>query len=186
MTVTPAAWSWGNILLTLLASSQQKGHPMCRMKTTRPFPSPTISLTVTSAPIAGVSNLRDGAIAVRSALSPEADWVQATSALVVSAVLSCCADSDSNAGEREALVARFADAFTVHCRDPDARGATPLNEKPAAGSSNCPAMRPSSSVIRILVHEALLRGQRFIYSVFTKDTLDEKGQARDTRVHVTL
>ena len=25
-----------------------------------------------------------------------------------------------------------------------------------------------------------------IYSVFTKDTLDEKGQARDTRVHVTL
>jgi len=28
--------------------------------------------------------------------------------------------------------------------------------------------------------------ERFIYSVFTKDTLDEKGQARDTRVHVTL
>ena len=28
--------------------------------------------------------------------------------------------------------------------------------------------------------------QRFICSVFTKDTLDEKGQARDTRVHVTL
>ena len=28
--------------------------------------------------------------------------------------------------------------------------------------------------------------QRFIYSVFTKDTLDEKGDARDTRVHVTL
>ena len=28
--------------------------------------------------------------------------------------------------------------------------------------------------------------KRFIYSVFTKDTLDEKGQARDTRVHVTL
>jgi len=28
--------------------------------------------------------------------------------------------------------------------------------------------------------------QRFIYSVFTKDTLDEKGQTRDTRVHVTL
>jgi len=28
--------------------------------------------------------------------------------------------------------------------------------------------------------------QRFIYSVFTEDTLDEKGQARDTRVHVTL
>ena len=27
--------------------------------------------------------------------------------------------------------------------------------------------------------------ERFIYSVFTKDTLDEKGQARDTRVHVT-
>ena len=138
-------------LLTLLASSQQKGHPMCRMKTTRPFPSPTISLTVTSAPIAGVSNLRDGTIAVRSALSPEADWVQATSAVVVSAVLSCCADSDSNAGERKALVARFADAFTVHCRDPDARKATPLKAKPAAGSSNCPAMRPSSSMIRILV-----------------------------------
>ena len=28
--------------------------------------------------------------------------------------------------------------------------------------------------------------QRFIYSVFTKDTSDEKGQARDTKVHVTL
>ena len=28
--------------------------------------------------------------------------------------------------------------------------------------------------------------QRFMYSVFTKDTLDEKGQARDTKVHVTL
>jgi len=27
--------------------------------------------------------------------------------------------------------------------------------------------------------------QRFIYSVFTKDTLDEKGQAGDTGVHVT-
>ena len=27
---------------------------------------------------------------------------------------------------------------------------------------------------------------RFIYSVFTKDTVDEEGQARDTRVHVTL
>jgi len=26
----------------------------------------------------------------------------------------------------------------------------------------------------------------FIYCVFTKDTLDEKGHARDTRVHVTL
>ena len=25
-----------------------------------------------------------------------------------------------------------------------------------------------------------------VYSLFTKDTLDEKGQARDTRVHVTL
>jgi len=25
-----------------------------------------------------------------------------------------------------------------------------------------------------------------IYSVFTKDTIDEKAQARDTRVHVTL
>ena len=28
--------------------------------------------------------------------------------------------------------------------------------------------------------------QGFVYSVFTKDTLDEKGQDRDTRVHVTL
>ena len=28
--------------------------------------------------------------------------------------------------------------------------------------------------------------KQFIYSVFSKDTLDEKGQARDTRVHVTL
>jgi len=28
--------------------------------------------------------------------------------------------------------------------------------------------------------------QRFIHSVFTKDTLDEQGQARDTSVHVTL
>ena len=28
--------------------------------------------------------------------------------------------------------------------------------------------------------------QRFIYSVFTKDTLDEKGQARDTSTHVTF
>jgi len=28
--------------------------------------------------------------------------------------------------------------------------------------------------------------QQFIYSVFTKDTLDEKGQARDTSVHVTI
>ena len=31
-----------------------------------------------------------------------------------------------------------------------------------------------------LIHE------RFIYSVFTKDTLDEKGQARDTGTHVTF
>jgi len=28
--------------------------------------------------------------------------------------------------------------------------------------------------------------KRFIYSVFTKDTLDEKGQARDTSTHVTF
>jgi len=28
--------------------------------------------------------------------------------------------------------------------------------------------------------------QRFVYSVFTKDTSDEKGQATDTKVHVTL
>jgi len=28
--------------------------------------------------------------------------------------------------------------------------------------------------------------ERFIYSVFTKDTLDEKGQARDTSTHVTF
>jgi hypothetical protein len=28
--------------------------------------------------------------------------------------------------------------------------------------------------------------QRFIYSVFTKDTLDEKGQARDTSTQVTF
>jgi len=28
--------------------------------------------------------------------------------------------------------------------------------------------------------------QRFIYSVFTKDTLDEKGQTRDTSTHVTF
>jgi len=28
--------------------------------------------------------------------------------------------------------------------------------------------------------------ERNKYSVFTKDTFDEKGQARDTRVHVTL
>ena len=28
--------------------------------------------------------------------------------------------------------------------------------------------------------------QRFIYSVFTKDTLDEKAQARDTSTHVTF
>jgi len=33
---------------------------------------------------------------------------------------------------------------------------------------------------------ATVRYKRFIYFVFTKDTLDEKGQARDTRVHVTL
>ena len=28
--------------------------------------------------------------------------------------------------------------------------------------------------------------QRFIHSVFTKDTLDEKGQARDTSTHVSF
>jgi len=28
--------------------------------------------------------------------------------------------------------------------------------------------------------------ERFIYSVFTKDTLDEKGQARDTSTYVTF
>ena len=28
------------------------------------------------------------------------------------------------------------------------------------------------------------RNKQFIYSVYTKDTLNEKGQARDTRVHV--
>jgi len=28
--------------------------------------------------------------------------------------------------------------------------------------------------------------ERFMYSVFTKGMLDEKGQARDTKVHVTL
>ena len=28
--------------------------------------------------------------------------------------------------------------------------------------------------------------ERFIYSVFTKDTLDENGQARDTSAHVTF
>ena len=28
--------------------------------------------------------------------------------------------------------------------------------------------------------------KRLIYSVFTKDKLDEKGQARDTSPHVTL
>ena len=32
----------------------------------------------------------------------------------------------------------------------------------------------------------LRRWKRIIYSVFTNDTLDAKGQARDTRVHVTL
>ena len=34
--------------------------------------------------------------------------------------------------------------------------------------------------------ETYKKQQRFIYSVFTKDTLDEKGQARDSRAHVTL
>ena len=34
--------------------------------------------------------------------------------------------------------------------------------------------------------DCLSCNKRFIYSVFTKDTSDEKGQARDTRVHVTL
>jgi len=33
---------------------------------------------------------------------------------------------------------------------------------------------------------ASVKHKRFIYSVFTIDTLDEKGQGRDTRVHVTL
>jgi len=32
----------------------------------------------------------------------------------------------------------------------------------------------------------LRRWKRIIYSVFTNDTLDAKGKARDTRVHVTL
>ena len=36
------------------------------------------------------------------------------------------------------------------------------------------------------VRDGRAHNQRFIYSVFTTDTLDEKGQARDTRVHVTL
>jgi len=36
------------------------------------------------------------------------------------------------------------------------------------------------------VRDGSAHNQRFIYSVFTKDTLDEKGQARVTRVHVTL
>ena len=78
--------------------------------------------------------------------------------LVVSAGLSCCADSDSNAGERKALVA---DAFTLHCRDAAARRTTPLNAKPAAGSSTCPALRPSSSIMRISFARSLLRTWHF-------------------------
>ena len=31
-----------------------------------------------------------------------------------------------------------------------------------------------------------LSTERFIYSVFTKDSLDEKGQARDKSTHVTF
>jgi len=37
---------------------------------------------------------------------------------------------------------------------------------------------------RQAVRDGRAHNQRFIYSVFTKDTLDEKGQARDTRVNV--
>jgi len=36
------------------------------------------------------------------------------------------------------------------------------------------------------VRDGRAHNQRFTYAVFTKDTSDEKGQARDTRVHVTL
>jgi hypothetical protein len=36
------------------------------------------------------------------------------------------------------------------------------------------------------VRDSRAHNQRFIYSVFTKDTLDEKGQARDTSTHVTF
>ena len=36
------------------------------------------------------------------------------------------------------------------------------------------------------VRDGRAHNQRFIYSVFTKDTLDEKGQARDTSTHVTF
>jgi len=36
------------------------------------------------------------------------------------------------------------------------------------------------------VRDGKAHNQRFMYCVFTKDTLDEKGQARDTRMHMTL
>jgi len=36
------------------------------------------------------------------------------------------------------------------------------------------------------VRDGRAHNQRFIYSVFTKDTLDEKGQPRDTSTHVTF
>jgi len=39
---------------------------------------------------------------------------------------------------------------------------------------------------RFFEQTKLHKEEGFMYSVFTKDTLDEKGQARDTRVHVTL
>jgi len=44
----------------------------------------------------------------------------------------------------------------------------------------------TATILKGYAQLSLISKQRFIHSVFTKDTLDEKGQARDTRVHVTL
>ena len=55
------------------------------------------------------------------------------------------------------------------------------DKAPTNKISVTPPARPLSNA-----HERDLVTNQNIYLVFTKDTLDEKGQARDTRVHVTL
>jgi len=61
----------------------------------------------------------------------------------------------------------------------------------AEGVARCttPSVQPANAGASLgaqAVRDGRAHNQRFIYSVFTKDTLDEKGQARDTSKHVTF
>ena len=59
----------------------------------------------------------------------------------------------------------------------------------SAGEAAVGVVQPANagaSVGAQAVRDGRAHNQRFIYPVFTKDTLDEKGQARDTSTHVTF